>query len=94
MKQTPMYQLYERVAPKPAAWPVLLTKLGEMLRKDYDWSNDVATIKVPTLLCSVTRTPSVPRMLSSSLSSLAAVRRTADGMDRECPMRGSPSCLA
>ena len=50
MKQTPMYQLYARVAPKPADWPVLLTKLGEMLRKDYDWSNDVATIKVPTLL--------------------------------------------
>ncbi len=50
MKQTPMYQLYARVAPKPADWPVLLTKLGEMLRKDYDWSNDVARIKVPTLL--------------------------------------------
>ena len=50
MKQTPMYQLYARVAPKPAEWPVLLTKLGEMLRKDYDWSNDVATIKVLTLV--------------------------------------------
>jgi len=50
MKQTPMYQLYARVAPKPADWPVLLTKLGEMLRRDYDWSNDVATIQVPTLL--------------------------------------------
>ena len=50
MKQTPMYQLYARVAPKPADWPVLLTELGEMLRKDYDWSNDVATIKLPTLL--------------------------------------------
>jgi len=50
MKQTPMYQLYARVAPKPADWPVLLTKLNEMLKKDYDWSKDVPTIKVPTLL--------------------------------------------
>jgi pimeloyl-ACP methyl ester carboxylesterase len=50
MKQTPMYQLYARIAPKPADWPVLLTKLGEMLRKDYDWSRDVAAIKSPTLL--------------------------------------------
>ena len=50
MKQTPMYQLYARVAPKPADWPVLLTKLNEMLKKDYDWSKDIATIKVPTLL--------------------------------------------
>ena len=50
MKQTPMYQLYARVAPKPADWPVLLTKIGELLRKDYDWSKDVAAIKAPTLL--------------------------------------------
>jgi pimeloyl-ACP methyl ester carboxylesterase len=50
MKQTPLYQLYARIAPKPADWPVLLTKLGELLRKDYDWSKDVAAIKAPTLL--------------------------------------------
>jgi len=50
MKQTPMYQLYARIAPKPADWPVLLTKLGELLRKDYDWSKEVAAIKAPTLL--------------------------------------------
>ena len=50
MKQTPMYQLYARVAPRLADWPVLLTKLGDLLRKDYDWSKDVAAIKAPTLL--------------------------------------------
>jgi pimeloyl-ACP methyl ester carboxylesterase len=50
MKQTPMYQLYARIAPKPTDWPVLLTKLGDLLRKDYDWSQDVAAIKAPTLL--------------------------------------------
>ena len=50
MKQTPMYQLYTRVAPKPEDWPVLLTKLGDMFRKDYDWSNDVPAIKAPVLL--------------------------------------------
>src|SRR5258706_9451013 len=50
MKQTPMYQLEARVAPRPADWPVLLTKLGEMMKKDYDWSREVAAIKAPTLL--------------------------------------------
>ncbi len=50
MKQTPMYQLYSRLAPKPDDWPVLLTKLGDLLRKDYDWSKDVAAIKAPALL--------------------------------------------
>jgi pimeloyl-ACP methyl ester carboxylesterase len=50
MKQTPMYQLYVSIAPKPEDWPVLLTKLGELLRQDYDWSKDVAAIKAPTLI--------------------------------------------
>ncbi len=50
MKQTPMYQLYASVAPKPEDWPVLLTKLGQLLRQDYDWSKDVAAIKAPTMI--------------------------------------------
>jgi pimeloyl-ACP methyl ester carboxylesterase len=50
MKHTPMYQLYARIAPKPADWPVLLTKIGDLLRQDYDWSKNVAAIKAPTLL--------------------------------------------
>jgi len=50
MKQSPIYQMYSRVAPKPEDWPVLLTKIGELLRKDYDWSSDIATVKAPTLL--------------------------------------------
>ena len=29
---------------------MLLAKLNEMLKKDYDWSKEVATIKLPTLL--------------------------------------------
>ena len=50
MKQTPMYQQYASIAPKPEDWPVLLTKLGELLRQDYDWSKDVAAIKAPTFI--------------------------------------------
>ena len=50
MKQTPMYELYARTAPRPEDWVVLNTKLGDLFRHDYDWSNEVATIKVPTLL--------------------------------------------
>ncbi len=50
MKQSPMYQLYASVAPKPEDWPVLLTKLGELLRQDYDWSDEVAKIETPTMI--------------------------------------------
>src|SRR5262249_31895635 len=50
MKQSPLYQAYSRVAPKPADFPVLLDKVGDLIRRDYDWSKDVAGIKSPTLL--------------------------------------------
>jgi pimeloyl-ACP methyl ester carboxylesterase len=50
MKKTLMYSTYARVAPRPAHWPVLFTKLGQLLRQDYDWSHEVAAIKAPTLL--------------------------------------------
>jgi len=49
-KQTPMYQLYASVAPKPEDWPLLLTKLGQLLGQEYDWSKDVAAIKAPTMI--------------------------------------------
>jgi pimeloyl-ACP methyl ester carboxylesterase len=38
MKPSPIYQMYARIAPRPADWPVLLAKIGELLGKDYDWS--------------------------------------------------------
>ena len=50
MKQTPMYQLYASVAPKPEDWPVLLTKLGRLLEQDYDWSEGVSAIEAPTMI--------------------------------------------
>ncbi|HEX8765136.1 MAG TPA: alpha/beta hydrolase [Candidatus Acidoferrum sp.] len=50
LKQSPLYQTYSRIAPKPENWPVLVAKMGELLRKDYDWSKDIAAIKAPTML--------------------------------------------
>lgn len=50
LKQAPLYQVYSRIAPKPENWPVLVTKVGDLLRKEYDWSKEVAEIKAPTML--------------------------------------------
>lgn len=50
MKPSPIYQTYARIAPRPADFPVLLTKIGELLRQDYDWSKEVAGIRAPTML--------------------------------------------
>jgi hypothetical protein len=45
MKQSPWFQLYPNVD-----WPKLFSKLGEMLRHDYDWSREVSTVKAHTML--------------------------------------------
>ena len=50
MKQTPMYQSYARVAPRVQDWPVLMTKLAEMLKREYDWSDEVSRIRAPVML--------------------------------------------
>jgi pimeloyl-ACP methyl ester carboxylesterase len=50
LKQTPMYQSYLKLAPKPEDWTKLVTKMSATLQKDYDWSKEVAAIKLPVLL--------------------------------------------
>jgi pimeloyl-ACP methyl ester carboxylesterase len=50
MKDTPMYQLYQRVAPRPEDFPRLLDKIGEAMSKDFDFTEEVRGLQVPTLV--------------------------------------------
>ncbi len=50
MKPSPIYQAYARIAPRPEDWPVLLGKLGDLLRQDYDWSSAAAALRSPVLI--------------------------------------------
>ena len=50
MQQLPLYEVYSRLAPRLEDWPVLMTKLSEMLRREYDWSEKVAKVKAPTMI--------------------------------------------
>ena len=50
MKQTPMYQLYASIAPRPEDWPRLLSKIGEAMKQDFDFSTEIAGIKATTLV--------------------------------------------
>ena len=50
LAQTPMYHQYAALAPRVDDWPVLLDKLGNLMRADYDWSADLAGLQAPTLL--------------------------------------------
>ena len=50
MKPSPIYQLYSQIAPRPGDFPVLLTKVGELLGADYDWTTEVKRLTMPVLL--------------------------------------------
>jgi pimeloyl-ACP methyl ester carboxylesterase len=50
MKDTPMYQLYQRVAPRPEDFPRLLDKIGEAMAQDFDFTEEVRSLRVPTLI--------------------------------------------
>ena len=50
MKDTPMYKSYMAVAPRPQDFPRLLDRMGEMMRKPYDWSEDVKKLAMPVML--------------------------------------------
>ena len=50
MKETPMYQSYMAIAPQPENFPLLLDKIGDMMRQPYDWSSEVAGLTMPTML--------------------------------------------
>jgi pimeloyl-ACP methyl ester carboxylesterase len=50
MKDTPMYQLYQRVAPRPEDFPKLLDKIGAAMSKDFDYTEEVRGLQMPTLV--------------------------------------------
>ena len=49
MTDTPMYQLYQRVAPRPEDFGRLLDKIGAAMAQDFDFTEDVGRLQVPTL---------------------------------------------
>jgi pimeloyl-ACP methyl ester carboxylesterase len=50
MRSSPMYAAYTAVAPDPDAFPALMDKTGELLRRPYDWTEEVRGLAMPTLL--------------------------------------------
>jgi pimeloyl-ACP methyl ester carboxylesterase len=50
MKETPIYQSYMAVAPRPDDFPKLLDRMGEYMRQPFNWAADVKTLKMPVML--------------------------------------------
>jgi pimeloyl-ACP methyl ester carboxylesterase len=50
LKQSPMFQNYQRVAPRVEDWPVLVRQLVEAIKIDYDWSADIPGLPMPVMI--------------------------------------------
>lgn len=50
METSWLYKNYLRTAPRPEDWPTLHIKLGELLRKEYDWTDAIRSITAPTMI--------------------------------------------
>jgi pimeloyl-ACP methyl ester carboxylesterase len=50
MVDTPMYQLYQKVAPRPEDFGRLLDKIGAFMMQDFDYTEKVRTLTVPTMV--------------------------------------------
>ena len=76
MKDTPMYKSYVAVAPNPEDFPKLLDRMGELMRKPYDWREDVEELKMPVMLVFGDSDMFRPEHIVEVLS---AARRRAEG---------------
>ncbi|MBM0258228.1 alpha/beta fold hydrolase [Micromonospora sp. 4G55] len=84
MRGTPPHELYARIAPRPEDWPRLWAKGGDLLRREYDWSAEVAALTVPTMLVYADADSIPVTHMAEFFGLLGGGRRDAgwDGTDR------------
>ncbi|MFI7080455.1 alpha/beta fold hydrolase [Micromonospora sp. NPDC049903] len=84
MRGIPAYELYRQVAPRPDDWPKLWARTGELLRREYDWSAEVAALTTPTLLVFADADSIRPAHMVEFFGLLGGGHRDAgwDGADR------------
>jgi pimeloyl-ACP methyl ester carboxylesterase len=50
LQQSPMYEAYQRVAPRVEDWPILVRQVTEVVKVDYDWSAEIPGLPMPVML--------------------------------------------
>ncbi|HEX5039962.1 MAG TPA: alpha/beta fold hydrolase [Candidatus Limnocylindria bacterium] len=50
LKGTPMWDTYQRLAPRPEDFGTLLDKVGAGMAKDFDYSEEMRGLQVPTMI--------------------------------------------
>jgi pimeloyl-ACP methyl ester carboxylesterase len=89
LKDTPMYQVYQRVAPRPQDFPRLLGKIGESMAKEFDFSDEIrGGLKVPMLFAAADADMYPPRHAVEVFELLGGGQRDGGWMGEGRPAGG------
>ena len=94
MKQSPLYAAYAQVAPRVQDWPVLATKLGQLMRRPYDWTAEVAVMQVPTLMVAGDADSFSPLHAAEVFGLLGGGQKDPGWNEAACLPRAWPFCRA
>ncbi|HJR92941.1 MAG TPA: alpha/beta hydrolase [Acidimicrobiia bacterium] len=88
LKETPMYEVYQRVAPRPEDFGRLLDKIGAQMAEDYDYTEDVRGLQVPTLLMAADADMAPPSHMAEMFKLLDGGLRDGGWMGEGRPQGG------
>jgi pimeloyl-ACP methyl ester carboxylesterase len=77
LRPSPLGESYARIAPRPQDWPRLLEKTGDLLRQDYDWSQEISALTIPVLLGYADADSVLPEHIVESYALLGGGQRDA-----------------
>jgi pimeloyl-ACP methyl ester carboxylesterase len=88
MKDTPMYQLYARLAPRPEDFGRLLDKMGAWIGQDFDVAAEFAALAVPTLFVAADADMFPPSHAAEAFALLGGGQRDGGPMGEGRPAGG------
>jgi pimeloyl-ACP methyl ester carboxylesterase len=88
LEDTPMYELYQRVAPRPEDFPRLLDKMGAGMAQDFDFTQEVRGLQVPALLVAADADMAPPSHYAEAFGLLDGGHRDGGWMGEGRPKGG------
>jgi len=88
LKDTPMYQLYQKVAPRPEDFGRLLDKVGAGMAADFDYSEEVRSLRMPTMFVAADADMAPPAHYVDVFKLLDGGRRDGGWMGEGRPQGG------
>ncbi len=88
MRDTEMGRLYQRVAPRPQDLGRLMDKLGALLAEDFDLTEQIRGLQVPTLIVAPDADMAPPRHFAEVFELLGGGRRDGGWMGEGRPAGG------